>query len=387
MKFKALAVREGDSFLTEYEKDSKEIKVLVDGGEHKEDIVELLKKEIPDKHINLIICTHYDSDHINGIIGLLEDGYKFDEIWLPEIIGSVAAIIGSEDVGKVLEGINNISEEEFKKLEKSDEGISMEFKDDFSKIEECKFDEKLSYNSDLCLCKSGHYTRYIYKNRLLKCRHCNNKKCDRYVEYTIFDTIAKTFRLMSLITPKVIHKSKIIWLKNTFSLVNNEISKDFDIVALNSEKSRIRPYSLPSILRRIYYLSESNKESLVFKFEYNDYPNILFCADSNLQFSPAKESIKLKNNSIVTAPHHGSKGNQAAYNRITDGSSSGDESLIFVRSDRENPLARPCDRYRKLTRKYCTRCNNGSSGENVELKLKEDMTFESNKAECECIEK
>lgn len=87
MKFTALPVNVGDSFLLYVNGKY----VLVDGGMNKTHIITLLNKErIPNRHIHYLICTHYDADHINGIIGILESGkYTFDELWLPEIFGSI----------------------------------------------------------------------------------------------------------------------------------------------------------------------------------------------------------------------------------------------------------------------------------------------------------
>ncbi len=99
MKFSALPVNEGDSFLLRTE----DMTVLVDGGKNRRDILKLLHKEkIANKHIDLLICTHYDADHINGIIGILKSGqYSFKEIWLPEVLGSLGYTL-SERVGEII---------------------------------------------------------------------------------------------------------------------------------------------------------------------------------------------------------------------------------------------------------------------------------------------
>lgn len=87
MTFSALPVNVGDSFLL---RDDNKI-ILVDGGMNQQHIVQLLQHEqIPDNHIDLLVCTHYDADHINGIIGILKSQkFTFKEIWLPEILGSI----------------------------------------------------------------------------------------------------------------------------------------------------------------------------------------------------------------------------------------------------------------------------------------------------------
>ena len=85
MRFRALPVNVGDSFLLDYQNKY----ILVDGGMNKKHIIDLLKKEkIPKNNLDVLICTHYDADHINGILGILESNkYTFKELWLPEILG------------------------------------------------------------------------------------------------------------------------------------------------------------------------------------------------------------------------------------------------------------------------------------------------------------
>lgn len=398
MIFTAVAVGEGDCFLAEYKKNDEIIKILIDGGKHKEETIKLFKKlKLPDKHINLIICTHYDSDHINGIIGLLEDGYTFDEIWLPEILGSVAATIGSKGIREVVEEVNRISEEEYEKLMKFDECMLTEFKSDFNNSKEVETDIDIKFSSNLWIDKMYEYVSFYYDYRYenmfhhSNCMDCSNhNQCDKYnymfPKHTIIDTVTKTSMLMSLMIPKTHSGSKIVWLKNTNSLVSNKISTNIDVLALNSEESRRRPYiSLHNLLKYIYALSKSNKFSLVFKFDLENYPNILFSADSDFNFLTLGENIQLKENSIVTAPHHGSPHNELAYDRITDGSKVGNESLIFVRSDRDCPSGRPCSRYKILSKKYCTKCTaKYARRANIKLTLKRNGTFRVNKKACRC---
>jgi len=109
MRFTALPVNVGDAFLLR----SSYGTTLVDGGQNRKHILTLLKQEAPiNNHINLLVCTHYDADHVNGIRGVLESGdYTFDEIWLPEILGSLAYTI-SEDLLGVLRKLRDIDDEE-----------------------------------------------------------------------------------------------------------------------------------------------------------------------------------------------------------------------------------------------------------------------------------
>lgn len=101
---------------------------------------------------------------------------------------------------------------------------------------------------------------------------------------------------------------------------------------------------------------------LVFKYEKDGYPNILFSADSNFVFTGRRKTNKvyLKDESVVTAPHHGSKENSNSYRKIVG------KNLIYVRSD-EKTSFRPCVEYKKLSVKYCTLCKGSKSHKEVRL--------------------
>jgi len=91
MHFTVLPVNVGDSFLLRQSGSS----ILVDGGKNRSHIVKLLTQELgPTRHVNVLICTHYDADHVNGILSILRSQkFTFDEIWLPEILGSLSYTI------------------------------------------------------------------------------------------------------------------------------------------------------------------------------------------------------------------------------------------------------------------------------------------------------
>jgi len=228
MKFTAVAVREGDCFLTEYLKDEKTFRILIDGGKYEEETTKLFNRlKLPNKHINLIICTHYDSDHINGLIGLLNAGYTFDEIWLPEIIGSVAASIGSKCIREVVEEIDKISKEEFEYLkdnsdEYSDEYLKSELEEDLNYNQEFKTNIMSNFNLDnIGLYKNNSFS-HSYRKSLFYYNEYGNATNIRFernaAKCSILDTLSCTSELLSLIALSTYSESKIVWLRNTTSL-------------------------------------------------------------------------------------------------------------------------------------------------------------------------
>ena len=120
------------------------------------------------------------------------------------------------------------------------------------------------------------------------------------------------------------------------------------------ENTNLQPYYSDSEI--ILALSQINRESLVFKYDCKYAPNVLFTADSGFEFLAEGEKVKLQDNSIVTAPHHGSGDTKHSnvYNNIIG------NSLIYVRSDSKSGKNRPCLLYKALNKKYCTTCNKNS---------------------------
>ncbi len=83
-----LNVRDGDAIIVELSKDSSHLIILVDAGHSGDSQTIINNLSGPLKSANklapdLIICTHYDSDHIGGMTGVINE-YKgnIKEIWI-----------------------------------------------------------------------------------------------------------------------------------------------------------------------------------------------------------------------------------------------------------------------------------------------------------------
>ena len=57
--------------------------VLVDGRRNRPGFQSLFQNATSEKRANILVCTHNDADHANGILGFLEAGLHCDEVWLP----------------------------------------------------------------------------------------------------------------------------------------------------------------------------------------------------------------------------------------------------------------------------------------------------------------
>lgn len=107
---KVLNVQDGDAIIIHAEKNKKDLLIVIDGGEgHGTEVCNTvdayckqLKKEAPD----LIVCTHFDEDHISGVIDLIEKYQsKIKMIWIHQPVAVVKELF--ESAGPVLERIYN----------------------------------------------------------------------------------------------------------------------------------------------------------------------------------------------------------------------------------------------------------------------------------------
>jgi ribonuclease BN (tRNA processing enzyme) len=333
MEFSALPVKKGDAFLLNF----KGIFILVDGGVNQEHICSLLSQEnIPDKRIHIIICTHYDADHINGILGILKSNkWKFNEIWLPEILGSIGYTI-SKSHRKWLNALRKFRE------------ISVGESINSSDLPYVDKDN----NEDVSIASLNLFLnfRFFYYQQHPSWVY-DEPEIDNDGEI-----ITNLHSACSMVKNSLSSGAYVRWFK--YKNAEQSIDCGNNMIAINSIETGVTIYD-PIQLAKALLLTTINKESLVFLFNHNHFPNVLFAADSDLKFS---KSISLKDNSIVTAPHHGSDENKKAYSIIVG------KNLCFVRSDSFNNT-RPCNTYIDQLNRYCTRCRNASNEQKVILEF------------------
>src|SRR5690554_3717943 len=120
MKFEInmINVKDGDSIILQLEKTKKKSLIIIDGGykRHYEKlerrVLELLPKY--DNKIDLIVCTHYDNDHLEGISLLLDyckqNDVEIEEIWLHKIENKLINLVdGMNSKEKELNERNDFS--------------------------------------------------------------------------------------------------------------------------------------------------------------------------------------------------------------------------------------------------------------------------------------
>ncbi|MDG0059014.1 MBL fold metallo-hydrolase [Priestia sp. P5] len=335
MEFIALPVSKGDSFIL---KDDK-YNYVVDGGFNESGITAMVKEEIGEQDIEILICTHYDEDHLNGVIGLIKSTIDINEIWLPSIFAGAEGYL--DEYSALFDNYESEYEDE------NDEEL-------LSEIEDFKEEDGISV--------STNKRKKTYRMR------ANLRK--------VYTKILPRIKKLLEACRQRKGKSTIRWFKYNHWHKEYKVH-NYPLIGLNCEEVKvIRPYK--SLGALILDLTLINRMGLVFKYERKKFPNVLFCSDSNFVFTGRRKSNKvyLKEKSIVTAPHHGAEENKNVYKKVIG------KSLIYVRSDEQTTL-RPCKAYKRLRLKYCTICNSSSTHRKVKIKYRSGAWFTMNRP-CRC---
>lgn len=100
IELEMFAVGLGSSIYLRCRSETDEIRILADGGVGhgiSETLVErklstILDNENADR-IDLIIGTHYDEDHLRGLVSVVKHGWAIGELWLPPILDDTATLV------------------------------------------------------------------------------------------------------------------------------------------------------------------------------------------------------------------------------------------------------------------------------------------------------
>ena len=393
-RFTALTVRQGDAFLLE----DNGLKCLFDSGVD-ESIIDLLKFKGIDS-LDLAICSHNDSDHVNGFIELFDANFPIKEIWLPGLWASVLKFVADncKKRGEVVldnEVFNGELDSLFSDEPVDDDSFERDLtflgeKRDSEVLQEScdRLHDKLAsymienpdtiknlfelYLRDYCNRESDEeclgdkddvfldddpwdwypsavirlYKLYRYCRREKEYFHKKVLEKRERIQYSIKQAL--NFNLKKIINLATKAKEKgchIRWFEPSLSCTKEAI--DYGFISLNSSKMcQIRVPKSGMAYMYSLSLSKVNRYSLVFEYIKNDVPVIRFSADSKItcqSVSPYPENI------IVTAPHHGSAANAKVYSSLQG------NDIIWVRSDMLRS-DRPCSEFKSRKNKYCLVC-------------------------------
>ncbi len=362
-RFIAIPVGQGDSFYFEREGWS----VLVDGGRSRKRFAGMFERVTQKANTSIVVCTHNDADHANGVLGFLEDGLDCDEIWLPgrwlEALPDVLAPTDTtwKDLYQDIEEATKTTPDG-KIFTENETPLERYASDNYEKTvrqvkkEDSPTNEKLDSNgwSESLRDKLeradnwDEYFPYDWPQHLIhwiKMLHSDKKVAD------LFFSVIEAEQRIKKIALSAFHRGlKVRWFE--YDTVNVSDGTN-NLKPLNSRELKI----LPPRERSLFYtlaLSVTNKESLVFWSPTSEEDRgVLFTADSDLHGANLPNSIELEG-SIVTTPHHGSKANAIVYQKIAA------QTTRWVRSDGcyKN---RPCDEFLDLGHRFCTVCRQGKT--------------------------
>lgn len=292
MKFYALKISEGDAFVL-HTNDGKNY--LIDTGKGTCDCINELR-QLKIGYIDAIFITHFDADHFNGLEKVLHSSIDICEVWLPDCFARVKKTLHDE-ASKFLKKLLNFSEN-------AKVSAIIGF---------------LSEGKDMYLTLSELPESVLIKRHLEKMS-------------SIVEICAK-------------RNIKVRWLTYHNQLCNSNIFNN--VFGLNcTENINIQAYE--DDFEVLYYLSRINQECIVIK--YSSESEVLFTGDSGFSFTK-DSNIELKDNSIVTAPHHGSRQNQRVYDIVKG------YGLVYVRSHNSTVQHSGISKtFIAQGRKYCVKC-------------------------------
>jgi hypothetical protein len=329
-KFTALPVGKGDAFLWE-RADGKF--VLVDGGQSSQACLAALKaRTVTD--LEVVVCTHGDADHWTGLLAVLEDpAVRVGELWVPARWGDGLKELATDPV-RVLEQLLDQCAKSHPTLSPHD--LDTTGWDDDADHDLAQVEEAVANGPDLAPLLSGAppWGWWWHHHGIAPLTSLGLGAVQ------IAGGIWKVVR-------KALERGVTIrWFK--FGMPpSGGLTWLYPVNSVETLKVRRTTRILQWVC-----LTLKNSEALVLVGQTDGAPPILFSSDSDLKFDLGRVP---KASMLVTAPHHGSDSNQAAYGAIQG--HTGHEH-IWVRSDHASKT-RPGATFLGLAkeRRSCTTCS------------------------------
>ena len=334
-RFVAIDVGPGDAFFIQRGNFS----ALVDGGQLSGFLRRLLRATSADA-VNVLVCTHNDGDHANGVLEFLQQGGHADECWLPatwmEAVSRLCTA-SADEIESLLLDEDEVIPEQIQRDEATEITVG-ELEDQLTAVLDDKFEA-------LRLLPIGGPWLVLPPGIWLSRRPVR-------VKTSIPPLLTDAFRILDIALAATMLQIPIRWF-NPEDVPQGQPSFPLSVVNAR-EVTAIRRARLT--LRGVFKLTTVNRNSLVlYSPRDSEAPGILFCADSgfgNLSIPPADQGM------IVTAPHHGSGDNEnvAVYYKLDAACAAHQPaSWLWIRSDKDC-VSRPCAEYLHRPKRYCTRC-------------------------------
>mgnify|MGYP003855035503 FL=1 len=363
-RFIAIPVAQGDAFYLEREGFS----VLTDGGRSRSALPSMFQAVTKTDGVNVILCTHNDADHADGLLGFLEAGLRCEEVWLPGRWLSALPDVLRPFVEVFVELIDNIA--------KAGSSSNMEkVQSSLSPIE--AYAERVrgalidapAIEGGPSIAEDGWPESYLQMLEQAEPWEVHPHWLGPwgpedwpfwpYRHYRglgpagvqlLWSAIEAAGRIRAIATEAFHRGIPVRWFEFDTAAPSGGVSA---LQPINARAvARVRPRVGP--LLAWLALTVSNKESLVFWSPPTEHhPGVLFTADSDLTGVGLPSQL---DRAIVTAPHHGSEANANAYRAVAVAAQNGFPSITWVRSDARY-RSRPGSTYLGLaSRRLCTLC-------------------------------
>jgi hypothetical protein len=351
-RFIALPVGQGDGFFYQNHAGS----VLVDGGKSIRAITAQLQAATSCSSLDVLVCTHNDADHANGVLGVLESGIQCREVWLPGR--------WTERLEDLLEKPRDFSHELFRNwresrdkyseagtLDELGDRLSLEDREERSETRE----QNSAQSGDAFLGSlekaTGYGAAFSLEEYIVEFGPYPWIPSGTWGGKLLFDAVEAASRIRAIALAAFHAGATIRWFE--FGDTNGAPT-DSVLSPLNCREI-LRTRRVPKDALEFLALSKANRESLVFAVpSTDDLPGVVFSADSDFGFSFNLPS----GNYLVTAPHHGSESNAIAYTKL----GSVLKRSVIVRSDGYS-RSRPGSSFLSIPRdrRFCTLCRGASS--------------------------
>ena len=364
--------------------------MLLDGGKSVLAIANLFNTHIGTRGVNILVCTHNDADHTNGMLGFLKAGLLAEELWLPGR--------WLESLPQVLQPLHAITEQlagavESKELKSNgqtagenplerlilDESDTDDHQREYSNLGDDGWPEKLLTKLEHCSVDDWHSSELFVYPFHYHFWHIFWRQKDQARREILFAAIDAAKRIREIAIAAFHRGIKVRWFQHC---PESPCGGSERLQAINARE--IKRYSVASddmALLNFLALSVSNKESLVFYAPGEENEGaVLFTADSDLSDINLNRALK---NALVTSPHHGSDANNVAYGMVNAAAGDDAATLTWVRSDGRF-RSRPGKEYlRTQQARYCTICRKSPTNFDDKKSVELDYTASSWRPSCQ----
>ena len=297
-KIRILDVGDGDAMIIHLNKDGEDLVLVIDGGQPwhyksiiKPVLVELLE-EVNKTAPDIVVATHYDSDHIGGLIPLVKDYiHGIKEVWVhrsPELNDDEKMILESADRMDNLKSINQFI------FESQIINENSPIKEEAIREKSTFIIESLKQLDTFLGLLPEHKVRQVYHG-------------DSYNDWPEIRVLGPTKDYFNDLFPSDKNLKELI-IEETIDYVNESLlstrKRNIELISYGKNPCHFLKDD------RTVKLTPTNKASIIIAINKDD-KRFLFTGDAGIHSFKAipNWSTELKNLYWLKVPHHGSDNN------------------------------------------------------------------------------